>query len=180
MAGGTEMRKWLLAATACLVLLPGGAFAAIYNFQSSETSALGDPTYSFALNTADTISNGSETSFSGVTIDDSGTTTIGNMVSFLTPTELSGPSFFFVDTDAPGPKAFGEGLGTNTTFNPGAFSIADGFTEGEGTLDISNISSSAAPEPSTWLLMIAGVGGIGLMLRRAKQTMGPRTGSKTR
>ena len=30
---------------------------------------------------------------------------------------------------------------------------------------------SAAPEPSTWLLMMAGVGGIGLMLRRAKRTM---------
>ncbi len=33
---------------------------------------------------------------------------------------------------------------------------------------------SAAPEPSTWLLMFAGIGGIGLMLRRAKQTMGFR------
>ena len=30
---------------------------------------------------------------------------------------------------------------------------------------------SAAPEPSTWLLMFAGIGGIGLMLRRAKKTM---------
>ena len=34
--------------------------------------------------------------------------------------------------------------------------------------------SSAVPEPSTWLLLIAGIGGIGLMLRRAKQTMGFR------
>ena len=33
---------------------------------------------------------------------------------------------------------------------------------------------SAAPEPSTWLLMFAGIGGIGLMLRRAKGTMGFR------
>ena len=32
---------------------------------------------------------------------------------------------------------------------------------------------AAAPEPSTWLLMFAGIGGIGLMLRRAK-TMGFR------
>ena len=31
---------------------------------------------------------------------------------------------------------------------------------------------SAAPEPSTWLLMFAGIGGIGLMLRRAKRTVG--------
>ena len=33
---------------------------------------------------------------------------------------------------------------------------------------------SAAPEPSTWLLMFAGIAGIGLMLRRAKKTMGFR------
>ena len=32
--------------------------------------------------------------------------------------------------------------------------------------------ASATPEPSTWLLMIAGIGGIGLMLRRAKKTTG--------
>ena len=37
-----------------------------------------------------------------------------------------------------------------------------------------NLQVSATPEPSTWLLMIAGIGGIGLMLRRAKQTMGLR------
>jgi hypothetical protein len=34
---------------------------------------------------------------------------------------------------------------------------------------------SAVPEPSTWLLMIAGIGGIGLMLRRSKQSMGFRS-----
>jgi hypothetical protein len=32
-------------------------------------------------------------------------------------------------------------------------------------------SVSAAPEPSTWALMFAGLGGIGLILRRAKNTM---------
>ena len=34
--------------------------------------------------------------------------------------------------------------------------------------------ASAAPEPSTWLLMFAGIGGIGLMMRRAKQISGFR------
>ena len=33
-------------------------------------------------------------------------------------------------------------------------------------------SVSAAPEPSTWLLMIAGIGGIGLLLRQSKRTAG--------
>ena len=35
-------------------------------------------------------------------------------------------------------------------------------------------SASAAPEPSTWLLMIVGIGGIGFMLRQAKRKMGFR------
>ncbi len=34
--------------------------------------------------------------------------------------------------------------------------------------------TSAAPEPSTWILMFAGLGGIGLMLRQAKRKMGFR------
>ena len=34
--------------------------------------------------------------------------------------------------------------------------------------EFDNIAVSAAPEPSTWLLFIAGIGGVGLMLRRAK------------
>jgi hypothetical protein len=33
---------------------------------------------------------------------------------------------------------------------------------------------SAAPEPSTWLLMLAGIGGVGLMMRRVKKTAGLR------
>ena len=31
---------------------------------------------------------------------------------------------------------------------------------------------SAVPEPAAWLLMIAGIGGVGLMLRRARRSMG--------
>ena len=172
------MKTWLLAATACIALLPGSAFATIYDFQSSEMSALGSPTYSFALDTSNAAANGTGTSFSGVTIDDSGTVTTGNTVSFPASTELSGPSFFFVDTDVPGPKSFGQGSGKDVTFNVGTFSIADGFTEGKGTLNISSDSVSAAPEPSAWLLMFAGVCGIGLALRRAKPSRGlPITGA---
>ena len=49
---------------------------------------------------------------------------------------------------------------------------------GDESFGIDNISVtgvtsavSAAPEPSTWFLLIAGVGGIGLMLRRARSTL---------
>ena len=174
MARDIEMQRWLLAATACTLLLPGSAFAAIYDFQSNEMSALGNPTYSFALNTDDAVTSGTGTSFSGVTIDDSGTVTTGNTVALLASTELSGPSFFFIDTDVPGPRPFAEVSGTDVTFNTGTFVIADVFTEGEGTLDISNAPVSATPEPSTWLLMFAGVCGIGAMLRRARDVPGGR------
>ena len=43
-----------------------------------------------------------------------------------------------------------------------------------GETIVATAGVSAAPEPSTWLLMFAGIGGIGLMLRRAKKTMGFR------
>ncbi len=53
--------------------------------------------------------------------------------------------------------------------------ITDALTGQSGNdFAIQNISVSAAPEPSTWLLMFAGIGGIGLMLRQAKKTMGFR------
>jgi len=57
------------------------------------------------------------------------------------------------------------------TFKLGTFQLIGGetltITAPDGpppSLDI----ASAAPEPSAWLLMMAGVGGIGLLLRRAK------------
>jgi len=44
-------------------------------------------------------------------------------------------------------------------------------------LVITDNSISAAPEPAAWALMIAGLGGVGLMLRRAKTTEGLRVRS---
>lgn len=160
------LKSWLMV-LACLVLLPGSAFATLYNFSSTESSALGSPAFSFTLDTSTAVNTGNGTSFPKVTINDSGVLTMGNTVSLVTPTELASPGFFFIDTDVPGPKPFSAGTGTDTVFNVGTFSIADGLTDGEGTLIISNALVSAVPEPSTWLLMITGVCGIGLMRRQA-------------
>jgi PEP-CTERM motif len=41
-----------------------------------------------------------------------------------------------------------------------------------GDFQITPAGISAAPEPSAWLLMIAGIGGVGLMLRRARESRG--------
>ena len=46
-----------------------------------------------------------------------------------------------------------------------------GFSAGSHIDQYDFSLTSAAPEPSTWLLMFAGIGGIGLMLRRAKKSM---------
>ncbi len=61
----------------------------------------------------------------------------------------------------------------------GSDTLTFGAQDVPGYLSLDNVSVtassvSAAPEPSTWLLMFAGLGGIGLMLRRAKKTMGFR------
>lgn len=75
------------------------------------------------------------------------------------------------------PTAFGQPFsidvdGVNVTNNSGfSFLNASGAYE-SGVLDITNLSSpgvvSSAPEPAAWALMLAGVGGIGLMLRRGR------------
>ena len=164
----------LTAALLCAVLVPTGAFAAVYDFTSNEVSAIGDPSFNFQLDTALGVKSNDGATFSDVTIHDDGVASTGNTVSFASPTQLGSPLFFFSDTDVPGPKAFGSGTGTDVTFNVGSYKIADGFTEGAGALTISESGVSGAPEPSTWLLLFAGIAVTGLMLRRAKTTTGFR------
>ena len=73
-------------------------------------------------------------------------------------------------------------VGSGDTLAQGTGMLVDGFfaetPDAIGTgPDVAYIKGafapvSAAPEPSSWLLMFAGIGSIGLMLRQAKRTMG--------
>ncbi|MHB8284791.1 MAG: PEP-CTERM sorting domain-containing protein [Caulobacteraceae bacterium] len=58
-------------------------------------------------------------------------------------------------------------LASAFSFHTTTFSGSD-VVDTYGTLQ----ATSAAPEPSTWLLMIAGIGGIGLIFRQAKRKHG--------
>ena len=138
--------------------LPAPALATVYDFQSTETSALSPSPVSFAfsLNTSEAVFSAGATNFNNVSIDENGASIPGNTVGIPFDTNISSPLFFLVDTAT---TPFSSGTGPAITFNTGTFAIADGATDGEGHLTISSI-----PEPSTVSLMAAGLSMIGGML----------------
>lgn len=145
------------------------ATATIYTFHSTEVSALSatPATFDFNLDTASAVADanalfGSPTTFGGVTINTNGAPVLGNTVKTSFGTQLSSPLFSFISTDS-GP--FYTGSGTDINFNTGNFTIASQFTNGIGTLTISEVAASAVPEPATWLLMFGGIGMVGTALR---------------
>ena len=165
----------IAAATAALILAGASraANAAAYDITAHETSAFGPEVVSIQLDTSDAVASGGQTTFSEATVEINGAFQAGGV--FTTNTNnIGGDGFYFIDTDTPNTKEFYTGSVTGTVFNSGTYTVADGATDGAGTLNIIGGPVSAAPEPSTWLLMIAGIGGIGLMLLRAKRTMGFR------
>jgi hypothetical protein len=75
---------------------------------------------------------------------------------------------------ATGPIFPGVPVGTYVGFEDLPIPGAD-FNYSDETFVFTNTTVSpisGVPEPSTWLLMLAGIGGVGLMLRRAKHKMG--------
>ena len=122
------------------------SFADQYDFSNANAG-----TYDITLSTA---SKG--ISFSSITFDN-------DPVNFLF--NLNGTRYYGLTDVA-------VNAGTQLLDVAGSFAGAKGTTGSyDGTVAF---TVSAAPEPSTWLLMFAGIGGIGLMMRRAKTTMGFR------
>ena len=158
-------RIGLVAAAAFMMLLPKVASATTYTFHDTESSALSSSPVSFDFSldttTATAVADGGA-SFSDITIEENGTPISGNTVAATFTTNLSSSLFFLIDT---GSEPFYSGAGTGITFHPGTFVIADGFTDGEGTLTVSDASLSPVPEPATWTLLLAGIAAGAVFLR---------------
>jgi hypothetical protein len=104
-----------------------------------------------------------------------------NLLSSYTLTnafELEGalgvaPGYYNVSIFGYGDQGYFDFTSTTTgSWSTGPLDVAD--MGGQGTWNNGSTPISAAPEPSTWLLMFAGVTGIGLMLRSAKRNHGFR------
>ena len=127
-----------------------------YDFHAVETSALSPSpvTFMFSLDTATAyVGPSGSTNFNNVSITENGTEIPGNTIGAQYGTDLGGPLFFLIDTSS---QPFYTGSGTGITFNASTFRIADGATDGEGTLTISTSMSSPIPEPATWSLLLTG------------------------
>ena len=155
--------RWSIAVGA-LALLPLLASATPFTFQETETSALSPSpvsfTFSLDTSTASLTPTGS-TVFNNVLIVENGTNIPGNTIGTEYGTDLFSPLFFWIDTSL---TPFTSGSGSGITFNIGSFSLADGATDGEGTLQISS-PVSPTPEPSTWILLLTGLATIALVRR---------------
>ncbi len=136
-------------------LLPKVASATVYTFHDTETSALSPSpvTFTFSLDTASAVVAAGGATFQNVSINENGTLFPGDSIGASFTTDLSSPLFFWIDT---GLTAFYAGSGTGIVFNVGTFPIADGLTDGEGTLIVSAGTASPVPEPASWTLLLAG------------------------
>ena len=136
-------------------------------FDINSNAALADTLsgYIYATITNDTLGN-TEAFF--------GDSSVGGEFGVGTANVNNDPAFGSVVptfSDAAPSDPFYSGSGTALVAVPGEVVP----TSADNTVTVSAVSSvSAAPEPSTWLLLFAGIGGIGLMMRKAKRKMGFR------
>jgi len=125
---------------------------------------------------------------------DNSVTTVGSLTNLLSQTWTFTPAQYGSDTqqynDGTSVNALSFGavaVGYYDTYTqtfattPGTeYQYTFNFVENDGPQNGYVVSTSgtvsAAPEPAVWLLMVAGVAGIGLMLRRAKKAEGWRVG----
>jgi hypothetical protein len=136
--------------------------------QTSEAAALDDD-----LGIGFTTLGVSEVNFASVT----GFGVVPNAPSF--PQDPSGDGFGFTsDNTIPFNQNFQEYSITFSAAQAGigqAYIYTDSVDSTGPILNDATLTVSATPEPSSWLLMIGGCGGVGLMLRRAKKATSARS-----
>ena len=152
------MKLWTVMATAALLTLIAGASQAAVTYEYN--SGIGE----FTLTTRQYVKLGSMYTSQDSDLSCSDCTS----VAFAT---------LFNDSAQPDDVSFNEVGGSGYSYFDADTFQEDGTHVGTfGSIDVTGSPDgvSAAPEPSTWLLMFAGIGGIGMMLRRAKRTTGVR------
>ncbi len=170
------MNSRLIAAASAVVLLASAAAAHAAEYQYSYSGT--DGSFSFLDSSMPTPSGPSESGTDGFALNETGS---------LNGVQNASYTVIFYDSDSLGGLEVDRGVGNDIIDEVGsqlfigadmapAFAIQSTNLMGidtpdTGTFTVAAAPVSAAPEPSTWLLMFAGIGGIGLMLRRAKKTM---------
>jgi hypothetical protein len=187
--------KTRLACLAAVAALGLAAAAQATTYQGTET--IDGATIDISLTTNGTIgviTSSDITAFDISMVDGAYSADINNSTGYFsswtndltaTPTELSfnfqvdhTQIFFYDSTETDtyfGLNDYASSQDFGFTFFP--FPGAPGYPGTSGTVPESGelvlaTAPSPAPEPSTWALMLVGVGGMGLMLRRARRTRG--------
>jgi hypothetical protein len=166
------MFKTLLAAATLALAIAGSASASVWNFSyltangpSGVESGHGQVTINdstFAIEGITGIANGlAITGLSTYAAAD-------NQIFFTSPhVDFGGVSVSTTTGTMSGPDF-------NFFFNNGAYFVISSAVDPVGFAssgsEIIQASFSAAPESATWLLLLAGIGGAGVMLRRARST----------
>ena len=180
------MIKTLAATAAAAALLATGAHAATYTFDFGFTSQGGEP-FEVAigtLTTSDTLNADGAYDVTGITGNVSQPGANG-FPMFETITGLS--NYFGADNELypTDPRVDNDGISFTSSaggyFNLFTSAVTGGatvyysptgstsdFTRSYVTLAVTQVPTSAAPEPGTWALMMAGVGLAGAALRRRR------------
>ena len=163
------MKRRLITVAAVLAGLMSGAIAHASTVDVTLTGGVfgSDPaTFMIARDPTPSQSNGIGFGINGVEVYTNGVATSYNL-GFESQHASTDPFFAYGRAGfgdfATGPDALFTGSPGTPQFKIGDFVLTDASTGTPLLVDI-----SAVPEPSTWFLMLAGVGGAGLMLRRIK------------
>jgi len=160
-------------ANAAEILIQGDAFFGAGTPTTAESGASKQILFSFEV--PDPLDANPELNITGATYELSGSPVAATLDS-VTFFKTSQDGMFDMDfSDGTIISIYGADIGSSGNVGPAGFYITTagvndqfpGTANGSVTVDF-----LAVPEPSSWALMFAGFGGIGLMMRRARKLRG--------